>query len=563
VSGRKIARPGTRPGSVDEGASLVEVLVALALVSTTMAALGTFFVGGFRSVSNDRGRQAAAQLANSAIEQVRALKGSSLLTGRSPQRSQDQWDSAPAAMQPYLDTMQLASDPLITDPTSTLGDDAAVSTATQSMTVDNASYSRTVYLGQCDVYIGGSGDCVDPSKVAPPADASKDLKFFRAVVLVTWACRNASSGTCTYIASTLMARASEPVFDFHRPSPVVKTTTVTLYKGVAASYQLDASGGQLPNTWTVSSLPPGLTVTPAGVVSGTPTALGTYASMVTVTDKLSRSDTATVTWKVVLPPTLTLPAAPKNYVGDTVNLTVSAANGVAPYTFAAKGLPAGLTLDPGTGAITGTVSTPGASTVSVTVTDSNGGTASGTYTHTVYSTLSLDALADRTTNLLTAFATTATAHGGIGSYTFAASGLPPGVTVNAVTGAVSGIPTVTGRFLPTVTVTDTFGSTASDTFVLIVDSSTALEFTAPAFDKADQSSIVGKAENVDFNTNGGKLKINPGFSATGLPPGLTLDTNTGKVTGKPTTAGTYPVKVTATNLLPPQTSILTLVWTVS
>ncbi|MFZ1056641.1 MAG: putative Ig domain-containing protein, partial [Opitutaceae bacterium] len=51
------------------------------------------------------------------------------------------------------------------------------------------------------------------------------------------------------------------------------------------------------------------------------------------------------------------------------------------------------------------------------------------------------------------------------------------------------------------------------------------------------------------------------YTATGLPPGLTLNTLTGTITGTPTTAGTYVVTVTATNST--GTSTTTLTWVIT
>jgi hypothetical protein len=50
------------------------------------------------------------------------------------------------------------------------------------------------------------------------------------------------------------------------------------------------------------------------------------------------------------------------------------------------------------------------------------------------------------------------ASGGIPPYSFSAVGLPTGVTINAVTGIISGTPTVFGNFTATVTVTDNAGN---------------------------------------------------------------------------------------------------------
>lgn len=63
--------------------------------------------------------------------------------------------------------------------------------------------------------------------------------------------------------------------------------------------------------------------------------------------------------------------------------TVTASGGTAPYAWSATGLPAGLTLDPGTGEVAGTPTAIGTSTVTVTATDARDATASDTFSVTV------------------------------------------------------------------------------------------------------------------------------------------------------------------------------------
>ena len=73
-------------------------------------------------------------------------------------------------------------------------------------------------------------------------------------------------------------------------APAVLTVTTTSLPGaqigVAYTATLTASGGVLPYTWTVAgTLPVGLTLSTAGVLSGTPTGTpGTYNLTFTVTD---------------------------------------------------------------------------------------------------------------------------------------------------------------------------------------------------------------------------------------------------------------------------------------
>jgi type II secretory pathway pseudopilin PulG len=557
----------------DEGSTLIETIVALALVMTAMGAMGTFFVNSVLLVAQQRTSQDAAQLADSAMEQVRALKGSSLLTGRGPLKTAAQWAAAPATVTPYLNTMLQVSDPLITDPASTLGDDAAVSTATQTMTVDNTQFSRTIYVGSCDIYLGGTSDCVNSAVVTPPADSTKDLEFFRVVVLIAWTARNCPTGTCSYVTSSLISRASEPIFDFHRPSPTVATTAATFYKGTLTSFQLQANGGQLPNTWTAVPVPPGMTVAPNGVVSGTPTTLGTTASSATVTDKLLRSDTEPVTFTVVAPLALTTPSTTVAHVGDTISQAATGSGGVAPLTYKATtglptGLPTGLAISSSTGAITGTVTTAGTYSPSITVTDSNGtfdnpASVSGTYSFTVWPAVTLAAIGDQTISLGSAVSVTASGAGGDGRLTYSATGLPLGVTINSSSGVIAGLPTVPGRYLPLVTVTDGSSGSASVRFALIVNTATQLIFTSPSYAAADRTSAVGTTVSMTLANNAAVLGLSPTMTISGLPPGLTLNPLTGTVSGRPTTAGTYTVTALATNVLPPQVSTLTFLWTVS
>jgi hypothetical protein len=76
---------------------------------------------------------------------------------------------------------------------------------------------------------------------------------------------------------------------------------------------------------------------------------------------------------------------------------------------------------------------------------------------------------------------------------------------------------------------------ASVTFTLTVNSQAALVITGPS------QGAVGQPLEVDATGSGG---ITPYvYTATDLPPGMSIDSATGKMTGTPTTAGTYSVTV--------------------
>lgn len=84
------------------------------------------------------------------------------------------------------------------------------------------------------------------------------------------------------------------------------------------------------------------------------------------------------------PLTVTEPADSTGAVGQRiVPIDLAASGGTAPYTWTATGLPAGLSIDPDAGVITGTPTTTGTSTVTVTATDATETTASGSFDITV------------------------------------------------------------------------------------------------------------------------------------------------------------------------------------
>jgi len=155
------------------------------------------------------------------------------------------------------------------------------------------------------------------------------------------------------------------------------------------STTLDATDGtpQIPpsyNTWAVSSgaLPAGLTLSNLGVISGTPTAGGSFGFTVSVSDLEGRP--ATKNFSLTINPND--PRITTEFLNyGTVNeaypsATLSATGGRSPYTWAVTSgsLPAGLALNAGTGEISGTPTTAGTSSFTVRVTDAGSRTASKT-----------------------------------------------------------------------------------------------------------------------------------------------------------------------------------------
>ncbi|MCU1233663.1 MAG: Ig family protein [Candidatus Solibacter sp.] len=159
-------------------------------------------------------------------------------------------------------------------------------------------------------------------------------------------------------------------------------TTASLPDGTvnsAYSASLGASGGVKPYTWSASGLPDGLSITAAGAVSGTPTAAGKFTVSVTVKDAAGASAVQRFSVTIAAPAiTITSTALAGGTVGASYSATLGATGGVAPFTWSASGLPAGLTISAG-GTISGTPAAFGSFTVTATVKDSLGTSVSKTF----------------------------------------------------------------------------------------------------------------------------------------------------------------------------------------
>lgn len=91
------------------------------------------------------------------------------------------------------------------------------------------------------------------------------------------------------------------------PLLVAAVPALETLMGLSFNYQLSASGGTTPYTWSVAqgALPTGLNLNAAGgLISGTPTVGGLFTFPVTVRDAASVSTTATVQIKVIDPATI-------------------------------------------------------------------------------------------------------------------------------------------------------------------------------------------------------------------------------------------------------------------
>jgi large repetitive protein len=259
--------------------------------------------------------------------------------------------------------------------------------------------------------------------------------------------------------------------------PALTITAGTL--GVATtgdkfSTQLTAAGGSGTGyRFTASSLPAGLTLSSAGLLSGTPTAAAGSPFLFTVTLTDSNGGSVSHTYSLAVNPALVVTPGSLLVatVGDHYSTQLTATGGSgAGYVFTAVNLPAGLTLS-SAGLLSGTPTTAGSPFhFTVIVTDGIGGTLSRTFSLKVNPPLAINPSSLPTLTVGHSFITQLTVTGGSGAgYTFTGTGLPAGLTLSSI-GLLSGTPTTAtiGPLLYVVTATDSDGGTGSRTYSLIV-----------------------------------------------------------------------------------------------
>ena len=321
-------------------------------------------------------------------------------------------------------------------------------------------------------------------------------------------------------------------------------------QGLSLTFSLTASGGFPPYTWsqTAGNMPPGLQLnTSTGVISGTPSTPGAYSVTIRLRDSLLQEVSRTFNTVINPAPQILTSSLSGGSVNQAYNQILSASGGTAPLTWdlSSGALPPGIALNSATGLLSGTPTVSGTTSFTVRLRDLYGAVATKPLSITVNQGVSISTAILPETTAGAVYSAALQVQGGAAPYTWTiASGLPPGLSLISTTGEILGIASTAGNYTFTATVRDLSNASATKALVIMV-------YPAPAIATTSVNNLYqGSAgQGVTFAATGGISPYTWSVTAGSLPAGLTLDTQTGTVSGSPTTPGIYAFTIRVTDAL--------------
>jgi uncharacterized delta-60 repeat protein len=345
---------------------------------------------------------------------------------------------------------------------------------------------------------------------------------------------NADGATTQVLTFTVNPAPSAPAF--------TSSSSVTATVGTPFSFTLTTNPAA--TNFAALGLPSGLSLTGA-TISGTPTAPG-ISSVALSASNANGASGATLLITVnsaANAPVITSAPIANGRVNTAFNFALTATNAPTAFTVVTGTLPAGLTLDGATGAITGTPSAAGQS--SVWVAASNPGSGRGPAAELVF-------IIERALNVpvITSNGTAAAQVGRAFQYqitatntptSFAASPLPDGLSLLAG-GIISGIPSAeTSQPIEIIlSATNSDGTSAPKLLSLTIAA-------APATPRITSSLFAGGRAGTAFTYQATATPTATSFSIDSLPTGLEFNSTTGLINGTPTVSGTFTAQIRAAN----------------
>jgi hypothetical protein len=452
------------------------------------------------------------------------------------------------------------------------GDPNAVFIFKMGSALTTASGSSVVMIGNgsaCNVFwqLGSSATLGTNTAMLGNILATASITANTGVTLTGRAFARNGAVTLDTNAVTAPCAVTPPV------CPTITMSPSTLPNGtatVAYSQTIVGSGGATPYAFavTVGTLPAGLTLSSAGVLSGTPTTAGpsTFTIRATDANDCVGSTPYSITIAAAPPPVCpTVTLAPGTLPGGTVDIayaeTLTGSGGAAPYLFSvtAGTLPAGLTLT-SAGVLSGTPTSSGPASFTIRATDTNTCFASVAYIISIAAapppppvcpviTLAPTTLPGGTVGI--AYSQTITGTGGIAPYGFGVTigALPAGLTLTGA-GVLAGTPTAAGTVTFTVRGSDANGCFATISLTIVIAPSPPPPPVCPTIALAPSTlpnGTVAVAYTRTITASGGVAPYSFGVTAGALSDGFTL-TSAGILAGTPTVVGTSAFTIRGTDV---------------
>jgi hypothetical protein len=311
---------------------------------------------------------------------------------------------------------------------------------------------------------------------------------------------------------------------------------------------------------TAGTFPPGLSINQdEGTITGTPTEAGTFGFYLTVhyqknpgCYKLSSDDRFIIQINPGVPKlTIGPESAPVGTVGSPYSLQMTAnLSDAKTWSISAGALPAGVSLNSSTGAISGTPTSAGSSNFTVQATIDSQRTDTKSLTIVVRAPLAITSPAafngTRTarTEVGLLFSATLNATGGLGPYTWTQSGsLPDGIEFDVSDGSVSGQAETPGTYRFTLTVADAEGRNANYSGTIVVAKRLTL------LTKKLRDGRVGRLYRFKLAQQGGMGPFTRRVKRGPLPKGVRFNATTGSFVGIPVKAGIWVITVEVVDAL--------------
>jgi len=340
------------------------------------------------------------------------------------------------------------------------------------------------------------------------------------------------------------------------PPQITSANNTRVNYGQGGTFQVAATGNPQNFTFALNNAPAGVTIdSNSGLMTiTTAVAPGSHTFGITVSNGVNPNATMPGFTLIVdgAAPVITSAGSFEMQAGTAGTFQVTATGAPAPQ-FGLNGAPTGVTIDLVSGAITIAATVPhGTHNFSITAQNGTNPNASQQFTLTLTQQLIAPGNISPTSaavNFGAASGVRVTATG-VPEPTFALSGQPSGVSINATTGEISiGAGLTVGAHNFTVTATNSAGS-ASETFTITV-SGAAPTVSGPS----SHAMQAGQQETISFNVAGNPA---PTVTLAGAPSGISINDSGAMTIAANVSPGVYTITITATSTAGSDTHTLNL-----